>query len=83
MNTLSNCRKLRWRIWDSTAQKTEKYRKFNSCRRIQLSQNENFSYEKFIVKVEEEKEEMQNLILFQTVTNSDRIRVSTAQETEK
>ena len=33
--------------------------------------NENFSYQKFVFKVEEEKEEMQNLIVFETVTNSD------------
>ena len=37
---------------------------------IQLWQNENFSYENFVLNLEEEKVEMQNWILFQTVTNS-------------
>ena len=39
---------------------------------MQLCENENFYYEKFVLRVEEEKEEMQNWILFQTVTNWDR-----------
>ena len=34
-------------------------------------ENKNFYYEKLALTVEEEKEEMHNLILFQTVTNSD------------
>ena len=42
------------------------------CRDDQLTWNENFSYEKFLLRVEQEKEGVQNWILFQTVTNSDR-----------
>ena len=72
LNSLSNCHKLRWRVWVWTAEETEKYGKFNSCRRIQLSQNKNFPFEKFVLEVDEGKEEMQNWILYPTVTNSDR-----------
>ena len=46
-----------------------KIKKFNSCRRIHLSENKNFPNDKLVVKVEEEKKEMHNLMLFQTVTN--------------
>ena len=42
--------------------------------------NENFSYEKFVVKVEEQNEEMQNWILYQTVTNCDGEFVSERQK---
>ena len=36
------------------------------------SKNWNFSYEKFVLRVEEEKEESQNWIVFQTVANGNR-----------
>ena len=71
-----NCHKFIWRTWVRTAQETETQGKFNSCRRIELWPNWNFSYEKFVIRVEEENEEMQNWILFQTLTNSDREFVS-------
>ena len=60
----------------SERQKKVKKEKVNLSRWIQLSWNENFSYEKFVLRVEQEKEGMQNWILFQTVTNSDREFVS-------
>ena len=50
------------------------------ARRIQLWQNENFWYQKFVLRLEEDKEEMQNLILFQTVTNWAREFVSERQK---
>ena len=71
LNSLSNSDKFRWRICVTTAKETGKKGKFNSYRRIQLWENENFSYQKFVLSVEENSERMQNLILFQTVTNSD------------
>ena len=72
LNSFSTCHKFRSRICVSTAQETGKYGKWNWCWPILLWENENFSYEKFVLRVEEEKEKMQNSILFQTVTNWDR-----------
>ena len=72
LNSLSNCHKFRLRICVSTAQETGKYGKWNWCWRILLWENENFSYKKFVVKVKEGEKEMQNWILFQSVTNWDR-----------
>ena len=47
-----------------------------------FSENEKFSFEKFVSRVEVD-EKMHNLILFQAVANSDGEFVWTAQETEK
>ena len=60
----------------SERQRKLKRGKVNLSRWIQLSWNENFSYEKFVLRVEQEMEGTQNWILSQTVTNSEREFVS-------
>ena len=62
--------------WCLNGRRNWKKAKVNLSRWIQLTWNENFSYEKFLLRVEQEKEGVQNWILFQTVTNSDREFVS-------
>ena len=69
---LSNYHISTWRKWVWTTQETEKSEKFNSWTWIQLSQNQNLYHQKFISREEENKQQMKNWILFQTVTNSDR-----------
>ena len=67
-NSLSNYHKFRWRIWVWKAEETEKEQNFINA--------DEFTFHKFkiflIKNSYSEYNKMQNWILFQTATNSDR-----------
>ena len=65
---------------NETERKTKCQQRFTGGEEFNFLKNESIPYEKFLLQVEEGKKEMQNLIHFKTVTNSDRELVSQPRE---